>query len=211
MKKLLILLLFELNINCKIVTEKHNYELIEEINGKKFTLMENNLNGAWSFDYQVDEKNVDKTEFEKLKIKAKKQEWLLKERCKEEARKKSVENSNFLRVKLNKKILESELDSCKSRVNKVQKGKLGGYFIYSAETFSSEGEWQKFVDFVIPELEKIVQSSDSDLDIAKLERFVEKLEPYESRIDQFVVNAINNAIEKCDDTKKLKKIIELLE
>lgn len=211
MKKYLFFTLFFFYLSSKIITEKFNYEITEEIDGLKFIQSENSINSKSLFSYKVDTQDVNKEDFEKAKLKAKKRELSNKFKKEQESRQKRMEENHNLKISLNKKILKTDLEWCNAKVQKIKKSKLVDYFVYNSKSFNSEQEWQKFIDFVLPELDKILQKSNEELEVVKLEHFIEKLEPYKEKINQLMQDSINNAIEKCDDTKKLKKIMILID
>lgn len=210
MKFIIFLLFFVSILNGKIILEKSTYELTEDINSKKFTQSENNLNGFVTKIYKIDDQVVDCQNFQKTKLKAKKQQWIKKMELEEKQKGELLRHNSEMRLKLNKKVLSQELSNCKNRIKNIKKANLENYLVFDKETFL-EQEWEKFVNFLIPELDKILDKDDSELNIQLLGNFIEKLEPYKIKLEKFLSKSISNAISKCDDTKKLKSIMKLIE
>lgn len=192
--------------------KKHNVQLefVREYDGKTFYQKEANYGGKVNKIFKIDEKPVSKDFFDHEIAEAKKEDWIKKEKEKERNR---IEDLDFClsnKIKINKKIFSLELQKCKKLIGNIDLYNLYDYCVFGSNSFTSSNEYDHFVDNLLPELENVTLSS-FEVDLNILNNLSNKLENYANRLKKFFKDALEKAIDTCDDTKKLKKLMKLLE
>lgn len=198
--KFAILLLIFTSLYSKKVHELEIYELKEVFNNSEFEIYKESKNGITKLEYKVGGKPVSKQNYDALLAEAKKIDWAAKR-----------DRKNAAKLKISKKIYAKELECLKSSIEKLKTEDLSDYYAFEQATFVNENELNRLINSALPELENLLRRPDCELDINLMNGISEKLEIYNQKFRLFIQNSINNAINLCDDTKKLKKLMNLID
>lgn len=203
------LLLPFVSINARVVEEIQLYRKTENIAGDIFFLREEASSGLVNIEYRINEQLVPKEEFIAKKAEATERE--LRE-CLEKQEKKHHEdaiNNNRARVSVLKKLIERNKKEIEKLTKKIDSGLLTDYKKWKEETIASSSEYFGIKNVIIPKISELLEY-DSIKDICLLERFNSQLEELHARLTQLYKESVNEAINKSDDAKTLKDLLELV-
>ena len=190
-----------------------------------FTQKYQNINGKISQLCQIDGREVEKDEFEKRfndaeneekeivrrEEKRKKEEEEQKKREKEELKKN--EDQNFYqhtKLQLLKKLIGLEIEKIESCFLKLDKYQLEEYFVFDADSFSCLESLQEVKTEQLADARKLTVCSPEELEMPQLQDTLKKLEILPERIEQLFRKSVKNAINQCNDTKRLKELLALM-
>jgi len=164
--------------------------------------------------WSIDGKQVSSDEYEEFILDAQKELIRRERRQQEENRKRAQEFKNEAILALNKKILRLSVKKIEDILKKFDNHNLQ-HFFYFDDNFSSNS-FDDLKNNIIPEAKKLMYSfgssnnndSDSSWDI--IHAMVVKIDGLDNKLESFYQDTIKNAIEKCDDTKILKELLELV-
>lgn len=198
-------------ISAKVVHEQRTYERQEIINDLSFTYKEQEKNNKLTVHWFIDNQEVDEQIFQEKKLKAKEAAWKIKQEaeglkreCKKEFNKKAKQH-------LLKKIFVQELFHLEELIEIIKKYKLVPYFVFSPITFACQQDIDQLFNSIIPDLKKLSLQPEEDSAAHNLNELTNKITSYSERLEKFLQETIDNAIERCNDTKVLKKLIKLVE
>ncbi|MDR3647002.1 MAG: hypothetical protein P4L22_05685 [Candidatus Babeliales bacterium] len=205
--KLLCVLIFNIS-NAKIIHESSSVNIIELINSTKYSLIENIENGKRIERYYIDNKEVLSQEFIDSRVVSRVKELEIEARKSHEEREKKFKFSNDSKLKALKKLIFLKISEIKEAVSKIEKLNISSFFVYSQETFLNEEDFNSLKES-LEDIDHMI-NSDQNLNLLDLGLIVDKLENRAKKSHLFVRQALENAINKCDDTKLLKDLLEVL-
>jgi|GEM_PF-6902442 len=191
-------------------------ELIEErINGILFSYRLDSACGGKSEaslkeQWMIDNKPVLKKEYDD-RIAHEQLEELKRDRSREyEKRLEAYSFKNSQRIALFKKILRVTLKEIEEKYGQFERYGVRDYMAYSSDTVMSEIDFVnipvQFLDFA----RRLVNSSDEDFSCQRAEALLATLEAYPSKLQVLFENTVKKAIARCNDTERLKKLLEVV-
>jgi hypothetical protein len=190
-----------------------------------FTQKYQNINGKVSQLCQIDGEEVEKEEFEKRFNETENEEKEIvrreEERKKEEEEqkqreilaKKKNEDQNFYqhtKLQLLKKLIGLEIEKIEDCFLKLDKYQLEEYFVFDADSFSSLQSLQETKTEQLADARKLTVCSPEELEMPQLQDTLKKLEILPERIERLFRESVKNAINQCNDTKRLKELLALM-
>ncbi|MCK4651259.1 hypothetical protein KAT08_03760 [Candidatus Babeliales bacterium] len=190
-----------------------------------FTEKYQNINGKITHTWYINNDSVSKDDYFNRMSKAeqeekditredeqsKKEEEERKKREEEEEKKREQEEFlNEVRVQALKKMVKLELDGVENSFAKLEKYKLDEHFIFEEETFSSLYSFEQTKVSLINNAREIVIRSKDKSSQNELKEMLAKLEPVPAKIERFFRKSVKFAIDKCNDTKRLKELLALI-
>lgn len=205
--KLLLVIFFSI-CNAKVVFELNTSEICEVINGIKYISIEKIENGQRSEKYYINGQETLSNEYISSQATSRLKEFENDaQRAKEEREKKFKFNSDA-KLKTLKKLIYLKIQEIKENFYKLEKLNILSFFMYSKETFINEEEFNNLKES-IEDTDQLI-SSNADLFITDLDNVYNKLENKAKKTEIFVRQSIENAINKCDDTKLLKDLLNVI-
>lgn len=106
-----------------------------------------------------------------------------------------------------KKLLASTLQEIEQGLAQIDRYELNPYLVYSRNSFSDELDLATFKDQTIPEVRQVL-AENFDHDQAKEK--LSLIQSYPQRLSSLFEATVQNAINHCDDPKKLKNWLQML-
>lgn len=190
-----------------------------------FTEKYQNINGAITEEWNINNNNVLKDEYFKQmsfihqeEVALKNEEELRKKEESEQARKvallkKQDEEKKFtenLKLQTLKRLVALEVDSVEREFKKLDKYKLDGYFVFEHDTFYSSQDLEDVRISLINRARSVSIKGIDELQTEELKEILGKLEILPKKIDSFFRSSVKFAINNCNDTKKLKQFLSLI-
>lgn len=183
------------------------------------------LNGKITQSWFINDGAISKDEyFEKLKLAEKEElelerEELERKKAEEEQQKRELEerkikeNEDFYkktRLEAQRKLVSLELGKIEKSFSRLDKYELEEYFVFGDQTFYSSEDLEDVRFGLLNKAKRLTISSVDELDSEDLKRLLEKLEVIPNKIEMFFRHSVKHAINKCDDTKRLKDLLALI-
>jgi len=191
--------------------EERLYKREEKFSEGVFLYKESVINGLKKEQWLIDNKPVDQDYFDKQRLAAQQQE-LAEQQERERAAQVALEaKKNQLQMKAYKKIFGASYATVEALLEKLQKYKLAPFAQFCPKTFASAQDLEQFSKIIMPELGKLLTKESGVIELHEFATITNRLQMYEERLQQFFIDTVENAINRCDDTKLLKKLIEVIE
>lgn len=208
-KKVVFLFLSLFLFQCSaIVLRTVSVSLVEEkIAGKLFSHRIDSVDGVKKEQWMMNGKRVDQAVYEREILAAELEETKAKREEDYAQRVKMVEFQDQARSAVLKKLLYTAMQDVEQWLVKFKKYEIMPYLAYKPETISNEVEFANISSYGIAPARTLLFST-FDLELAK--DSVDKLEGYSVKLATLFQDSVTRAIHQCDDSKKLKKWLELL-
>ena len=191
-------------------------ELIEErVNGKLFSYrldvvqgnkVENTRKERWT----VEEHVVSREDYQEM-IDLERLEEIKEARQKDYQRRlANYEFKHTQRVALTKKILKQLIDSIEQKCGRFKQYSLGQYMAYNSATFASEIDFANVPTHYLEPSRQLLLSTNELFSFEKAEEMIALLEGYSPRIQGLFEDTVKKAIAYCDDTHRLKQLLEIV-
>ncbi len=179
----------------------------EVIDNHTFVHKMEDINGLYKEQWVVDNSSLDYEEFKKHKVQARICELEREEQHIYERRKRLFQADYRARLALQKKLLAHTIDRVEQLLASISNIHLIPYYIYKAITVSNE-EQIEHIEQKLREAENLVDDNESMLN--QLQENYVYLESMISRLQQFFYDALESAIDRCDEPRLLKEFLELI-
>lgn len=191
-------------------------ELIEErINGRLFSYrlevvqgnkVQNTRKEQWVVDSQVlsqeeYEATIDKERLEELREKRQKER---------QSRLEKYEFNQAQRVALTKKIVRQLVEKIEDDCKKFNNYNLDHYMAYTDTTIASEIDFLNIPTHYLEPARQLLLASDDSFSFEKAQEIIDVLERYPIKLQGLFEDTVKNAIAYCDDTQRLKKLLEVI-
>lgn len=204
-------------INCNARVERSiSAELIEErVDGKLFTYRLEVVSGSsvetgMKEQWLVNGASVDRCEYEQQLDTARLEE-LRREREKEhQARIAKHEFKLEQRVLLTKKLLKKLAQEAESLCQCFDRYGLASYIAYGPATFSSEIDFLNIPTYLLEPARQLALCHDSEFSFGRAEELMSSLQGCIAKLELLFEQTVRRAIEQCDDTQHLKRLLELV-
>ncbi len=187
-----------------------------------FTEKFQNINGKITEEWNINNNNVLKDEYlKRIELISKEDVDLQKEnelRKKEEEElsrkvallKKQDEEKKFtknLKLQTLKRLVSLEVESIEKEFEKLDKYQLEEYFIFEHDTFYSSQRLEDVRIGLLNRAKAVSTKGLEELDLDELKEILGKLEVLPKKINSFFRSSVKFAINNCNDTKKLKRLL----
>lgn len=198
-------------VDARMVVKDRTQVYTEEcIDGKLFAHRLDYFEGVRKEQWSIEGKTVDAQSYEERILEAEKNERR-RERQKDE---KEKNDQQLFKMKaqraLLKKLLQAHVNLYFSDIALFERYHLEPYFCYAATTFTSYQAYTQFVMGALACAQKILNESIDEEDISELQELYEQLEAMQDAWKLFYRATVEQAIEKCNDTKMLKELLQLV-
>jgi hypothetical protein len=185
----------------------------EKIDGHLFTHRVDVANGDRKERWAIDGKAVSEDEYEQSLLDAERAEIQRERRRVEELKRKEeldlAQQQEFTQrstLMIERKRLELLLAQVESELSKVKISKLVPYYAFAENSFKDLATFNHFCDELIPQAHELCGAEVIQVD--EVHKVATRLEEEPSRLKAFFRDTVNNAINKCDDTRFLKELLE---
>lgn len=181
----------------------------EKVYGRVFSHRIELLEGRQKDLWKVDGQEVDDQTYEELILEAEKEERRQERKREYEERLANHMFRQQAHEALVKKLLRIQADTIAGELKQLGDYRLDSYFVYSSSTIINRDDYDYLAYELLPQVDQFL-SDDGLVEYNELIDLHAKLELYGSRLKGFVRATISRAIEECDDTKLLKKLLALV-
>lgn len=193
-----------------MVKDRSQFYTEEHVDGQLFAHRLDYFEGVRKEQWNVDGKFVDAKTYQERILEAEKNERR-RERHKEEQEK--VDQQLFkmkAQRAILKKLVQAQLQFFMHDTALLEQHHLEPYFVYAQGTFANSEAYTNFVAKTLVNAQKILQEQSDGADNSELQEAHEQLEAMHDKWKLFVRSALEQAIEKCNDTKMLKELLQLV-
>ncbi len=192
------------------VTKQLMTFVVEEVhNGTSFKHLTDIENGSKKESFFVNNKSVGPFEYEDTLLNAQKEETKKERKKTQEDRIRMYETQYKARVKIAQSDLKQALSTLENELVQLADERIKPFIVYKNDTVSSADQTAAIKEKLIPDARKLAESS-PDIDIKKINDMTAELRSLIARVHETFVVAVNNGINKADDTKLLKELLTLL-
>ncbi len=185
--------------------------LVEEIyNGTSFKHVTELDNGSTREIFFINGKSVPDSEYENALLNAQKEENRKLRKKTQEERLKVYETQYKGRVKVAQTDLKEALGMLEEEIKRLADERLKPFMLYKSDTLESADYLVSIKEKLVPEARTYLQTNPEKIDLKKIHDTEQEIQNLLPRIRETFVTAVNNAIEKADDTKLLKELLTLL-
>ena len=193
----------EKTIRVNLVEERHN--------GKLFVSRVDDINGEVKRSWAVDGASVSGDEYDQAILTAEMEDRRLQRKQEDE---RLIREQGFARkatMKIAKRLLEARIDAIGRELDKIDRCGLGQYCVFGSGGLASQDDLDMLRQNLLPRAKSMVNELGEEEPtydgILEMER---ALEPYEDKLQAFFRNSFNNAISTCNDTRRLKELLEVV-
>lgn len=197
----------EREVTVKVIERRLDNKLfsyrIDLITGTK---VENTKKEQWT----VDGKTVEQNEYEELIDQA-----ILAE-CKKEREKEQealLADYNFKleqRKAITKKMLNTLVSDIEKKCFAFQSYELEKYMAFSPSTIESEIDFANIAPYYLEPARQLVAADEDDFSFEKAEKILDSLQEYPKKITHLFEDTVKKAVDHCDNTQRLKKLLEVI-
>ncbi|MFT6765713.1 MAG: ribosomal protein L22 [Alteromonas naphthalenivorans] len=183
-------------------------ELVEEkINGQTFVYRLDVVDGRKKEQWSIDSRPIEHADYDRKILEAE-----LKERSleREQAYQKRVRLAEFksnAASLVTKKLLVTTLQEIEQGISQFARHELTSYIAYSPHTFADEVDFATLRDHTLGEVRQVLES---DFDPEQAKEKLYQIQAYPKKIASLFEGTVQNAINNCDEPKKLKQWLQML-
>lgn len=182
--------------------------LVEEhVNGHLFVHRIDVVDGLKKEKWTLDNKAIEPEAYDQRILEAEMQERKIERQKEYEKRVRLAEFKQEARSQVTKQLLAHMIDQVEQGLSKFEKYELKPYLVYSPGTIANEVDFSDITTYQVSPARNLLVC---DFEIEKAQETIEKLEPYVDKLAVLFEESVTNAINKCDEPKKLKQWLEML-
>ena len=200
---------------------KFNIKDGEQVYLQKYQDLNGKITELWS----INGSEVTKDEFRDRMEKAEKEEKSIEQELKEQKIREEEEKKRELIEKQKKedeafynqtkllalkKLINLELQNAENCFARLEKYSLDEYFIFDQDTFLSLDDFLETKNDLLGKARKLNFCSIDELSVDEMQDVLKKMEALPDKIENFFRKSIKNAINQCNDTKRLKELLALI-
>lgn len=192
-----------LKLSMNTVTE-------ETFNGmvfKQVTEIENNVRKE---SFYINGKVVAAEEFERVLLDAQKEENRKERKKLQEDRIRVYESQYKARVKIEQADLKQAVGGLEHELQKLADERIKPFMVYSYDTISSADQVMAIREKLLGEAKKLVEGGAEGIDIKKITDMTTQIKALIPKAREVFIASVNNGINKADDTKLLKELLNML-
>lgn len=182
----------------------------EATNGTLFKHLTEVDNGIKKESFFVNGKTVSGHDYEEALATAQKEEHKKERQKHQEERIKSYETQYKGRVKIAQADLKQAISSLENELSSLADERIKPFMLYTSDTLNSPDHITSIKEKTLPEAVKLVHISPDASDIKKINDLAAEVRTLIPRVRETFIAAVNNGINKADDTKLLKELLNLL-
>jgi hypothetical protein len=210
MKIRIIILLSSLSslaVQAKVVRAV-TVELVEEkINGQTFMYRLDVVDGRKKEQWSIDNRPIVQSDYDRIILEAELEERRLEREQTYQKRVRLAEFKNNASCSVVKKLLASTLQEIEQGLNQFNQYELNSYIAYGADSFTDEVDFTTLKEHTIPGVRLVLET---DFDPEQAKEKLALIEAYPKKIASLFEGTVQNAINKCDEPKKLKQWLQML-
>lgn len=193
------------------VTRQYSVHITEEIhNGIPFKHILELENGVKKESYYINGKVSNVHDYEEALLNAAKEDNKKGRKKLQEERIKIYEGKYKGNVKIVQQELKQALATLEAEINKLADERLKNFFVFKPDTLSSLDHMSSIKDKEMAEAQKLAQAVPESSDIKKIQDRLAEIQALIPRVRETFISAVNNGINKANDTKLLKELLDLL-
>lgn len=183
------------------------YFVEEKVNGIPFTHRSDCIDGVKKEVWTIQGRAVAQEEYEEEILQAELQERR-KERALQESRRRSQEEFAIkVQYQASKKLVRLLVPEVEAALKKLTDIRLEPYIHYTSHSFGSRADLDQVKADIAHAYDLLDQET---VELADLQELYHTLELYPNRLQILYQDSVQNAIKKCDDTRLLKDLLELV-
>lgn len=166
-------------------------------------------NGKRSQEWRINGSPVSAQDYEETLLEAEKEERRKELRRKEKRMQQDITLHDCARADIVKKLLSRSISEVRTHIDRLHEYGLHEYYHFSPHTVLSQGELDELFLEQLPYVESLVSAA-SGCSSYELSHALERLEQWPDRLQQFFNDTLKDAVQRCDDTQRLKRLLDLL-
>lgn len=183
----------------------------ETIHGISFKHILAIENGIKKESYFIGNKSVSAHEYEDALLSAEKEESKKIRKKAQEERIHLYETQYKGHVKLAQSELKEAITTLQAELAHALDERLTPYLLYTSNTVHSAEQLKNIKEKVIPDSKKLVESAPETTDLKKIKETLAQVHSLTPLVHETFIIAVNNAINKADDTKLLKELLTIVQ
>jgi hypothetical protein len=182
--------------------------LVEErVNGKLFAHRIDVVDGVKKEKWSMDGKGFEQDEYDQKILDEELEERRGQRQSEYDTRVRLAEFKHEARSQVIKQLLHQLVQEVEKGVSKFDKYELTPYMVYTPGTIANEIDFSNITTYTVsPARDLLVTNFDPE----KAKETIDVLEAYPTKLATLFEDSVNNAINKCDDPKRLKQWLEML-
>lgn len=183
-------------------------ELVEEkILGQTFMYRLDVVDGRKKEQWTINNRAVAADDYNRSILQAEFEERRLEREQEYQKRVKLAELKSSAAQQATKKLLATTLKDIEQGLEQFNRHELNPYLVYSSASFSDEVDFTTFKEHTLSEVRHLLTE---EFDPEQAKEKLSLLESYPQKIANLFEHTVQNAINKCDDPKKLKSWLQML-
>lgn len=179
----------------------------EKINQKLFSHRIDVVDGVKKEQWTIDGKSVEQGIYDQRILEAELEERRIERELEYTQRVRMAEFKHEARSQALKRLLHKLVQQVEQGLSRFDKYEISPFIAYKPETIANEVDFNNITTYVVsPARDLLVSYFDPEL----AKDTIEKLEAYPEKLTSLFEDSVTNAIDKCDNPKKLKQWLEML-
>lgn len=200
-------MIFGSTIEAKIVRTVSVSLVEEKVNGKLFTHRIDVVDGVKKEKWSMDGKSLEKDEYDQYILAEELEERRVERQKDYDKRVKFAEFKHEARSQVLRQLLHQLVERVEKGVSKFDKYELTPYMVFTPGTIANEVDFGNITTYTITPARELLTAS---FDPEKAKETINTLESYPTKLSTLFEDSVSNAINKCDDPKRLKQWLEML-
>ncbi|KKP35397.1 MAG: hypothetical protein UR26_C0005G0011 [candidate division TM6 bacterium GW2011_GWF2_32_72] len=198
-------------IHPRMVEKAITIDIVEEwVNKIQYIHRIDMIDGSKKETWSINGKTVSAQEYEDSILQAEMEENRKKRKKEHEEQEKELALKWDLKTMGGKKLLELSLKDVEVELKKIDDNKLNNFLVFGANSLASYEELMDLKNKIIPDTNNMLNLSSDKINLQDLNKQIALLEPYKDLLKNTFAATVKNAIGRCDDTKMLKELLELI-
>lgn len=182
----------------------------EKINGKAFHSFYQANNGVYQEAWNIDDVPVLQEEFYKKRLEEIVKEETIAQEVAYHRQKEALTFQATCQKTLLKKIILSVIKDIEKLIMQIQEKSLQPYKIFSKDTIPSEIELNILMTTTLEQARHLATKPDKDFNYQEGELTLTLLEEYPKKLNKLFEETVKKAIQECNETEHLKKLLDLV-
>ena len=179
----------------------------EKINGHTFVYRLDVVDGQKKEQWSIDNKRIAQADYDKNILEQEMEERRIE---REQAYQKQVKFAEFKSnayAQTVKKLLSTMVDQIEQGLEQFNRYDLNPYIAYATETIADAVDFTTLAQHTLPEIKQVLET---DFDPIVAKEKLDQIQAYPQKLAGLFEGTIQNAINKCDEPKKLKEWLQML-
>jgi len=186
------------------------YHKKEVINDSTFIYREDTVNGKVTKQWWINGKSTNEDAFLEAVLEAEK--MVRRQERKKEAERRDYEQHEKFNtlLALNRKLLHGKMQQVQEGLKRIEAHQLQPFLLFSEQTYPSQEVFNKINQELLPQVQALLDADPYDHELSEFEALLAQLDDVPDKLQELFYETANNAIKRCDNTKMLKELIELV-